>query len=326
MFLILVLVVCGSRTPCPAQLAGTKEEILDDVDRMSLNYTLQYAEMDRYLVNVLGTGETHDPKSTCIDDFEYVFAYSKGKTKADDRERVEQNQTVLCNSGNKVKDTRRELTVRDHLWVGSASADVWDELAIPMEQRRWSNYTWDPFAMPLENWGVLSVARKNYRDVVNYQMPSGWLFKGEIDEFKRRIGYWHHGRNKDLGYVRIIFDPRVGGMPVEKRSRAFEPPSSRELNPENPTVGTCLHELNETKWYRHPNGKYLPKEVACWRFYRDGRVSGWKMEMEWWLDEEVPEAVFELEDFRKSRTRNSIVNELIEKRISEGGTVAIKLD
>lgn len=61
-------------------LAGS---VVDRVEDASFSYTALYAEMERYLVVVYGEEELAEG----LNDFRYVFAFSRGKSRAEDKER-----------------------------------------------------------------------------------------------------------------------------------------------------------------------------------------------------------------------------------------------
>ncbi len=312
--LIFVSAVSLIAVPARAQNSGSERGTrsnLEKVEAASLEFPAQHAQMCRYLAVVTGETDTTEDGSGNFSDFDYVFAFSQGKNSRADKKRVELQTDFQFADGTTHALNERQLKVESHYWIerGGNARDYFDKKP---EERQSPVIAWDPFSMPINYWASLRVADgSSYRGVVSHIMPPGRMFDAEIDGLDRRIGRWRQGKDEELGYAEVVFDPKYGEMPTEMRIRTLKA-RVKTVDPKNLIKCTTLYQQNETKWFQHASGKYLPSEVRCLKFR--GGTSGWKIQIEWWLDDEVPDEVFTVEDLLKAHLKASVVDQLVAER------------
>lgn len=310
---IVVIVTLEVAVPLYAQKSNKSDvkSTREDVEVVSLEYPTQHAQMSRYLAVVSGETDSTEEGSSNFSDFDYVFAFSQGKTSRSDKERVEFRTEDQFSDGSSHSLNERQLKVENHYWIerGGNARDYFDKKP---EERQSPVIAWDPFSMPINYWASLRVADdSSYRGVVSHIMPPGRMFDAEIDGLSRRIGRWRQGKEEELGYAEVVFDPKYGDMPTEMRIRLLKE-GFKTVDPKNLIKCTQLYQQNETKWFQHASGKFLPSEVRCVKFRGD--TSGWKLQIEWWLGDEVPDEVFTVEDLLKSHLKASAVDQLADQR------------
>jgi hypothetical protein len=67
----------------------------------------------------------------------------------------------------------------------------------------------------------------------------------------------------------------------------------------------------KTKWKKHQkSGYWLPTEIESAEVHRYHKAS-YEVKIYWWIDDEVPDEIFELEDFKKAVIRRSKAHEMI---------------
>lgn len=291
-----------------------QKELLSEVERASLEYSLQFAKMHRYLAVVTGETDSTDDGESSTSEFHYVFAFLQGKSQKADIKRAEMEDSIAGAGGWTHAITKRQLTTESHLWVDYGDGKPKDCSKVKKEE--FSPMTsWDPFSMPLNYWACLRHHDAgSYRDIAIHIMAPGKMVDADIDSQGRSVGRWRHGKPTELGYNTVVFDPKVGNMPTEMHMFDFKTGRTK-LDLKDLTNGTKLYHRNETKWFQHASGKFLPSQVRCLKFR--GGTSGWKLAIEWWLDDEVPDAVFTVEDMAKSHSGTSVVNQLLEQRIEQ---------
>lgn len=312
--LIFVYAISFMAVPSLAQNSGGERDTtstLEKVEAASLEFPAQHAQMPRYLAVVSGETDTTDDGSDNFSDFDYVFAFAQGKNRKADRERVDFQTDFQFADGTTHVLNERQLKVENHYWI-ERGGNARDYFGKKPEERQSPVVAWDPFSMPINYWASLRVAdESSYRGVVSHIMPPGRMFDAEIDGLNRRIGRWRQGENEELGYAEVVFDPKCGNMPTEMRIRTLKE-GFKTVNPKNLVGCTTLYQQNETKWFQHSSGKFLPSEVRCVKF-RNG-ASGWRLQIEWWLDDEVPDEIFTVDDLLKAHLKASIVDQLVAER------------
>jgi hypothetical protein len=287
---------------------GVDKAIFDKVDAASLEYPAQYAGMKIFLAVVKGETEVNSEAGGNFSDFRYVYAYRAGKTRKQDCERVELIETLNFPSRNPESINRFEMTAEGHHWIGTRDYAV-DRFGSDDPLLKPQLAIWDPFSMPLNSYACRLVRDENsYRDIASYTMIPGKMFHAEIDAIDRRVGRWRAGLPEELGYDEIVFDPKFGNMPVEMRTRVLRP-GFTTVDPSDPIKCTRAYQRTQSKWFKHPSGNYLPSEVRCVETNAD-EISGWTIHIEWWLDDEVPDEVFTIEDLLKAHLNASVVNAL----------------
>ncbi len=305
--LLLPQVVCAQ---------DVNEGVRGKVEEASYAYVAQLSEMDRYLVVVSIESEDHG-KMGALGSAVYRFALHRGKLSDEDKLRVEHGEFLEFSDGQTHRRSmERRLTIKGHDWFssGGRASDYFGRL----EEGPTPPVDWDPMTMPIAYSAAPRLRRdegESLRSVINHIMPAGQLFKTEIDGLDRRVGYWRHDVKQDIGYNLIVFDPKFGNMPTELSMRVFKP-GEIEVDVFDPRVNTVFKQKNETKWIKHPGGKYLPREVRCLSTFgaNTDRMVGWHMTFEWWIDDECPDAVFTLDDFLATNARESVIDKLIEER------------
>ncbi|GAB5403746.1 MAG: hypothetical protein Aurels2KO_19770 [Aureliella sp.] len=305
--LLFGFLLCGVQGLVYAQ--AEKLTTREKVEEASYAYPAQVAGMDRYLAVVTVAKESQYDDMSSMSDGTYRYALSRGKTLSDDKVRIESGSFLEASNGG-TDDRRyvRRLKLRGHDWVGMQGhyGDYFEKPDDGPTRRA----TWDPITMPINYYAATSTDTS--RQVINHIMPAGHLFKTEIDGVDRRVGYWRHGLKQDLGMTKVIFDPKVGNMPTEMVMRDFKFGESK-LNEDSPEKNTVFRQKNETKWFKHRSGNYLPQEVRCIDVVRKN-TSGWKLTYQWWIGDEVPDEVFTVDDLRRADSGTSVVDELVEKR------------
>lgn len=103
-------------------------------------------------------------------------------------------------------------------------------------------------------------------------------------------------------------------MPVRMVMRLLKDPDD-DIDRSNAFERTSVYQINETKWFKHETGKYLPKQVD-WVCFRNGPRS-WRIKMDWWLDGEVPEQIVDVQDMVAARIGGSVVEQLINERVEK---------
>ena len=303
-----LLFVCCLSLSAMAQ-EGALGAVTQRVEDAALAYTAQYAELERYLVVVYGSDETQ----TFYSDFRYVFAYAKGKSKDEDQERVDIVRSRTYASGNESHRNLSQLIEKDHFWTrtGANAGDIFHR---PVEERAGLIDPWDPYSMPIDYWLRPYYKDRDYREIVNFIMPAGEHFDAELTEDGKLVGRWRHGVSQLLGYNEVTFDPAMGNMPVQLTMRDLTG-KHRDFNAENAKERTTTYQINKSEWFKHPTGLYLPKVVSCQLY--DNEPAGWRLRMLWWLNDEVPEEVFTIEDVVKAHLNSSVVERLIRDRATE---------
>lgn len=292
---------------------GSSDSTRDKVEAASFAYIGQYAEMERYLVVVHGETEWSEDRIGGAGNFVYKFAFNKGRTSKEDRLRIQHNGSNDLSDGRTAPDWNAwRLKIKDHDWRGHGGHGS-DVAGKKPEELGTAVKAWDPFGMPLDYWATLRVGKDDatLRRIVDFVMPVGKMAHAEIDGFGRRIGIWRHGNPRELGYIELTFDPKFGDMPTVLVNRSLKA-GFKKVDVSRPKACTELYQRNETKWFEHHTGKFLPLETKCVKFRGD--AAGWRLRYEWWLDDEVPDEVFTLQDVLNAASGQSVVDQLIQQR------------
>jgi hypothetical protein len=124
-----------------------------------------------------------------------------------------------------------------------------------------------------------------------------------------KLGIWIHGRDKDFVSV-IRFEGKQGGMPTETQCR-IQKPLMPALDKCDPFKNSDLLCITKTKWKKHEKSSFwLPVEIESAEIHRYHRNS-YEAKIYWWIDDEVPDEVFEFEDFKKAVIRRSKAHEMV---------------
>jgi hypothetical protein len=124
------------------------------------------------------------------------------------------------------------------------------------------------------------------------------------------LGVWLTGDEGDIACV-YTFDHRYGGMPTEHVARV----DKRGFFPLDKTSSlkqTVVYQQQKTKWALHKkSGYWLPVEIESSDHHRTSEES-YEVKIHWWIDDEVPDEIFDLKDLKKAVIRASKAHEMIE--------------
>jgi hypothetical protein len=140
-------------------------------------------------------------------------------------------------------------------------------------------------------------------------MPIGQLHNSASLGDDVTLGVWINGDPKEFANV-IRFDGKQGGVPTEVSSRMSKP-GKPTLDKCDPIKDSDPFAITKTKWKKHEkSGYWLPTEIETAEVHRYHKAS-YDLKIYWWIDDEVPDEVFEFEDFKKAVIRRSKAQEMI---------------
>jgi hypothetical protein len=100
-------------------------------------------------------------------------------------------------------------------------------------------------------------------------------------------------------------------MPAQTLSR-LQKPGKPSLDKCDPIKDSDPFDITKTKWKKHEkSGYWLPTEIESTEIHRKHKNSC-EVKIYWWIDDEVPDEVFEFEDFKKAVIRRSKAHEMVE--------------
>jgi hypothetical protein len=141
-------------------------------------------------------------------------------------------------------------------------------------------------------------------------MPVGQLHDSASLGDGVTLGVWIVGEYKEYANI-ILFDRKQGGVPIHYSSR-MKKPRVPPLDKCDPMKNSDPFDNTTTKWKKHEkSGYWLPTEIESAEVHRYHRAS-YDMKIYWWINDEVPDEIFELEDFKKAVIRRSKAHEMIE--------------
>ena len=141
-------------------------------------------------------------------------------------------------------------------------------------------------------------------------MPTGQMHHSASFGDEVTLGVWITGNEKEFANV-IRFDGKQGGMPTEVSSRMSKP-GKPSLDKCDPIKDSDPFDITKTKWKKHEkSGYWLPTEIESAEVHRYHKAS-YDLKIYWWIDDEVPDEVFEFEDFKKAVVRRSKAHEMVE--------------
>jgi hypothetical protein len=276
---VLISLVCLAGFPVQGQIAGDKPS----EEELGVEYLVQLAEMPRYMAYMVGTYERPGIKQddiASIFDFELIYAYRREK-QGKSSIRFERTGREITSSGHGKNYDERRLKNPEHDWKNDYFSQVFGPNFIP---------DGDP-----------SIYLKD-------MMPPGQMYdSASIGDVT--LGIWIAGDKEFLNSFQ--FDGRPGGMPTQcsTRSRKLRVPP---LDKCDPIKNSDPFDITRTKWKKHEKSDYwLPTEIESAEVHRYHRAS-YDMKIYWWIDDEVPDEIFEFEDFKKAVIRRSKAHEMVE--------------
>ena len=296
------------------QAQGTGEKPTEE--ELGIEYLVQISEMPKYMAYMVGTYERPGIKEDDIAsffDFELIYAFRKelrGKSTA----RFERTgRKILSDGGGENYDERR-LKNSEHDWKNDYfSQGIVDEKKIldtlPPGQRYEPTPEFiNPLYLPLlgANFITDGDPSVHLKDI----MPAGEMYDSASIEGGVNLGIWITPKEKYI--LRIFqFDGRYGGMPTQTFTR-MKKPRVPPLDKCDPMKNSDPFDNTTTKWKKHEkSGYWLPTEIESAEVHRYHRAS-YDMKIYWWINDEVPDEIFELEDFKKAVIRRSKAHEMIE--------------
>ena len=292
------------------QIAGDKPS----EEELGVEYLVQLAEMSRYMAYMVGTYERPGIKQddiASIFDFEMIYAFRKEK-QGKSTTRFERTGREITSSGDAKNYDERRLKNSEHDWKNDYfSQGIVDEKkildALPLGQRYEPTPEFlNPLYLPI--FGPNFIPDGDPSIYLKDMMPPGQMYdSASIGDVT--LGIWIAGDKEFLNSFQ--FDGRQGGMPTQcsTRSRKLRVPP---LDKGDPIRNSDPFDITRTKWKKHEKSDYwLPTEIESAEVHRYHRAS-YDMKIYWWIDDEVPDEVFEFEDFKKAVIRRSKAHEMVE--------------
>ena len=312
--ILLISFVCLTSFPVQGQVSGDKP--LEE--ELGVEYLVQLAEMPRYMAYMVGTAESpgiEDKDTALIFDFEYIYAFRRDK-QGKSSTRCERTGRKITSIGNAHNYDERRLKNFEHDWTqeGNYSTGIVDAKKLldsaPPELK------WEPqpeFLNPL----YLPIVGPNFVLLggdtsigLKYAMPPGQMHDSASLGEDTTLGIWVAGDYKEFASI-IRFDYKQGGMPTQTLSR-LQKPGKPSLDKCDPIKDSDPFDITKTKWKKHEkSGYWLPTEIESTEIHRKHKNSC-EVKIYWWIDDEVPDEVFDFEDFKKAVIRRSKAHEMIE--------------
>jgi len=296
-----------------AQVTGHKS----DAEDLGIEYMVQCATMTKYMAYVVGTAEDPGTKSedvAAILDFELIYADRREK-QGTSSTRIERTGRKILSNGDARSFDERRLKNSKHDWTNDYFSQGIEEHrklldTLPVGQRY--NPTpelLNPLYLPLLGPNDIYFGADTNNTLKDAFLTEEIYDSGALAEAVK-FGVWILGRNRD--FVNIIrFDGKQGGMPTETLCR-IKKPRVPPLDKCDPMKNSDPFDNTTTKWKKHEkSGYWLPTEIESAEVHRYHRAS-YDMKIYWWINDEVPDEIFELEDFKKAVIRRSKAHEMIE--------------
>ena len=283
-------------------------------EELGVEYLVQLAEMPRYMAYMVGTYERPGIRQddiASIFDFEMIYAFRKEK-QGKSTTRFERVGREITSSGDAKNYDERRLKNSEHDWKNDYfSQGIVDEKkildALPLGQRYEPTPEFlNPLYLPI--FGPNFIPDGDPSISLKDMMPPGQMYdSASIGDVT--LGIWIAGDKEFLNSYQ--FDGRQGGMPTQcsTRSRKLRVPP---LDKCDPIKNSDPFDITRTKWKKHEKSDYwLPTEIESAEVHRYHRAS-YDMKIYWWIDDEVPDEVFEFEDFKKAVVRHSKAHQMVE--------------
>jgi hypothetical protein len=308
---VLISLVCLAGFPVQGQIAGDKPS----EEELGVEYLVQLAEMPRYMAYMVGTYERPGIKQddiASIFDFELIYAYRREK-QGKSSIRFERTGREITSSGHGKNYDERRLKNSEHDWKNDYfSQGIVDEKKILDALALGQRYEPTPeFLNPLylPNFGPNFIPDGDPSIYLKDMMPPGQMYDSASIGGDVTIGIWIAGDKEFLNGFQ--FDGRQGGMPTQCFTRSRKP-RVPPLDKCDPIKNSDPFDITRTKWKKHEKSDYwLPTEIESAEVHRYHRAS-YDMKIYWWIDDEVPDEIFEFEDFKKAVIRRSKAHEMVE--------------
>jgi hypothetical protein len=283
-------------------------------EEIGIEYLVQIAEMPRYMGYMVGTYERPGIKQddiASIFDFEMIYAFRKEK-QGKSTIRFERTGREITSSGHGKNYDERRLKNSEHDWKNNYFSQgivdekkILDVLALGQRYEPTPEFL-NPLYLPI--FGPNFIPDGDPSIYLKDMMPPGQMYdSASIGDVT--LGIWIAGDKEFLNSFQ--FDGRQGGMPTQcsTRSRKLRVPP---LDKCDPIKNSDPFDITRTKWKKHEKSDYwLPTEIESAEVHRYHRAS-YDMKIYWWIDDEVPDEIFEFEDFKKAVIRRSKAHEMVE--------------
>ena len=309
----LIIFVCFAGFPAQGQIAGDKSS----EEELGVEYLVQCAAMTKYMAYVVGTAEDPGTKSedvAAIFDFELIYADRREK-QGKSSTRIERTGREITSSGYAENYDERRLRDFEHDWTqnGIFSREIIDHRkllnTLPVDQKyEPTPELLNPLYLPLLGPNVIYYGVDTNNTLKEVFLPEEFHDSASIGEATE--GVWIGGIDKS--WVEIIrFDSKQGSMPTVTSAR-IQKPRVPSLDKCDPIKNSDPLSITRTKWKKHDkSGFWLPTEIESAEVHRYHKNS-YEVKIYWWIDDEVPDEVFEFEDFKKAVIRRSKAHEMVE--------------
>ena len=309
----LIIFVCFAGFPAQGQIAGDKPSEED----LGVEYLVQCSAMTKYMAYVVGTAENPGIKTedvAAIFDFELIYADRREK-QGRSSTRYERTGRKITSSGYAENYDERRLRDFEHDWTqkGIFSREIIDHRkllnALPVDQKyEPTPELLNPLYLPLLGPNVIYYGVDTNNTLKEVFLPEEFHDSASIGEATE--GIWIGGIDKS--WVEIIrFDSKQGSMPTVTLAR-IQKPRVPSLDKCDPIKNSDPLSITRTKWKKHDkSGFWLPTEIESAEVHRYHKNS-YEVKIYWWIDDEVPDEIFEFEDFKKAVIRRSKAHQMVE--------------
>ena len=309
----LIIFVCFAGFPAQGQIAGDKPS----EEELGVEYLVQCAAMTKYMAYVVGTAENPGIKTedvAAIFDFELIYADRREK-QGRSSTRYERTGRKITSSGYAENYDERRLRDFEHDWTqkGIFSREIIDHRkllnTLPADQKyEPTPELLNPLYLPLLGPNVIYYGVDTNNTLKEVFLPEEFHDSASIGEATE--GVWIGGIDKS--WVETIrFDSKQGSMPTVTSAR-IQKPRVPSLDKCDPIKNSDPLSITRTKWKKHDkSGFWLPTEIESAEVHRYHKNS-YDLKIYWWIDDEVPDEVFEFEDFKKAVIRRSKAHEMVE--------------
>ncbi|RLS69032.1 MAG: hypothetical protein DWH99_13845 [Planctomycetota bacterium] len=309
----LIIFVCFAGFPAQGQIAGDKPSEED----LGVEYLVQCSAMTKYMAYVVGTAENPGIKTedvAAIFDFELIYADRREK-QGRSSTRYERTGRKITSSGYAENYDERRLRDFEHDWTqkGIFSREIIDHRkllnTLPVDQKyEPTPELLNPLYLPLLGPNVIYYGVDTNNTLKEVFLPEEFHDSASIGEATE--GVWIGGIDKS--WVEIIrFDSKQGSMPTVTSAR-IQKPRVPSLDKCDPIKNSDPLSITRTKWKKHDkSGFWLPTEIESAEVHRYHKNS-YEVKIYWWIDDEVPDEVFEFEDFKKAVIRRSKAHQMVE--------------
>ena len=309
----LIIFVCFAGFSAQGQIAGDKPS----EEELGVEYLVQCAAMTKYMAYVVGTAENPGIKTedvAAIFDFELIYADRREK-QGRSSTRYERTGRKITSSGYAENYDEKRLRDFEHDWTqkGIFSREIIDHRkllnTLPVDQKyEPTPELLNPLYLPLLGPNVIYYGVDTNNTLKEVFLPEEFHDSASIGEATE--GVWIGGIDKS--WVEIIrFDSKQGSMPTVTSAR-IQKPRGPSLDKCDPIKNSDPLSITRTKWKKHDkSGFWLPTEIESAEVHRYHKAS-YDLKIYWWIDDEVPDEVFEFEDFKKAVVRHSKAHEMVE--------------